>query len=1035
MNLSHLKHVVFKPSSCAVLACVAVLAAPAQRVAEAPAGTLPNRPVPAWSAPLPFDRGAAGLAQSLRRLATRASMLQINAHPDDEDGGTLAYVSRAVGAEVSLLSLNRGEGGQNVMTNEFWDGLGILRTEEHLAANHYYGVHLYYTRVADFGFSKTRQETLQQWTHERVLADTVRVVRETRPMVLTSVFAGNVSDGHGHHQAAGVLTQEVYTAAADPKMFPEQLKEGLRPWAPLKVYARTPFAQVTKEGIFDYATGKVEPLLYKNYVTGEEMHQVPSATVTVPDGDYNALFGESYAQVAREGLNQQKSQNGGVPLPQPGPADATYHLYASRVGSGPPPLKETGFFQAIDTSLPGIAGYLPAAAQADARAKLTVIAATVKEATDRYDANDPAKSAPALARGLDATRALIAALDKAKLPDDARYNAVFELRVKEGQFNTALSQALGMSLMATVASGPPQPARGPGQGGPPEIISQTVVGGQTFGVDVHVTDQGSAPVTVDGITLQPALGGDWHVRTPPLTPKPADTGAAINAPATAGPPDGNAAAAQATGGSTGAAHAAAVSPGTQAEPQSTAGNRQTKGSEVPPSGSPAQALLQPAPSKPFTPGPLAAGAAVDDYLLATVPANAAPTMPYFSRPALEQSYYDIHDPRWLTLPEEPYPLNAEVAYTFNGTHASLEGVVQTPHRYNGLGTLDEPLRIAPAIGVQVSPPSGILPLTATSLPLQVTVHSSVSGPVQGTLKLDLPKGWSAEPASATFQTRRDNEDVVLRFRVSTPGLLAKSYRITAVAEVAGKRYDTGFVTIGYPGVRPYPRFTPATSTVTGVDVKLAGAPRVGYVMGSGDDVPDSLRQLGVNPVLLSDAELRSGDLRQFDYIVLGVRTYTARPILRAVNNRLLDYVRAGGVLITQYQSAEFDHDYAPYPLSVPGDQGHTVVEEDAKVTLLKPDDSLLTFPNRIGAADFNGWVEERGHGFPKSFDGKYAAPTSVHDAGQDPQSGGILYAQYGRGYYVYLAYAFFREMPEGVPGSFRIMANLLSIDKNPGLSH
>ncbi|MGI4855188.1 MAG: PIG-L family deacetylase [Janthinobacterium lividum] len=981
-------------SACTALILLAAAAVPlaAQRTASSPAPLQP--PVPAYATPLPFDRGAAGLAQSLRKLATRASLIQINAHPDDEDGGMLAYESRGVGAEVSLLSLNRGEGGQNIMTGEFWDGLGILRTEEHLAANHYYGVHLYYTRVADFGFSKTREETLKQWTHERVLGDAVRVVRETHPMVVTSVFSGNVSDGHGHHQTAGVLAQEVFNAAADPKMFPDQIREGLRPWAPLKVYARTPFARVTKEGIFDYATGKVEPLLYKNYVTGAEMHEVPAVTVTVPSGQYNALFGESYAQISREGLNQQKSQTGGVPTPPPGRADATYHLYASRVQTGTLPEHESGFFQGIDTSLAGIAGYLPTAAQAEAKAKLQVITAMVKEAIDRFDANDPAKSAAALARGLDDTRALISSLQaNKKLSDDDRYDALFELRIKERQFNEALAQSLGMSMVATVQNGPTQPQRGPGQPGGNDITSQTAVAGETFGVGIHVADQGTEPVTVDGILLQPsALGGDWKVRSAPPAPAPAQSAAAI-------PPD-----------------AAAV-----------AGAPKVTATEQPP-------VRTEAP-KPFESGPLAAGVAVDDYLLATVPANAAPTMPYYSRPSLEQSYYDIHDPRWLTLPEEPYPLSAEVRYTFNGTHAMLEGVVQTPHRYNGLGTLSEPLRIAPAISVQVEPASGVLPLTATALSLQVTVHSSIKGQAQGTLKLDLPRGWTAEPATATFQTRRDNEDVVLRFRVMTPGLQTKTYRITAVADVAGKQYSNGFVTIGYPGVRPYPRFSPAVSSVTGIDVKLDPSVRVGYVMGSGDDVPDALRQMGVNATLLSDADLRSGDLRSYNYIVLGVRTYTARPVLRAVNGRLLDYVRAGGVVITQYQSAEFDHDYGPYPLSVPGDQGHTVVEEDAKVTLLKPNDPVLNWPNRIGVADFEGWVEERGHGFPKSFDPKYIAPTSVHDTGQDPQTGGLIYTQYGRGYYVYLAYAFFREMPEGVPGSFRIMANLLSMDKNPGLSH
>jgi hypothetical protein len=319
------------------------------------------------------------------------------------------------------------------------------------------------------------------------------------------------------------------------------------------------------------------------------------------------------------------------------------------------------------------------------------------------------------------------------------------------------------------------------------------------------------------------------------------------------------------------------------------------------------------------------------------------------------------------------------------------------------------------------------------LALQVTLHSSVKGPAKGTLKLQLPPGWSSEPASASFHTMRDNEDIVLPFKVTTPGLATQKYRITAVAEFAGKQYSDGFTTIGYPGIRPYPRYQPATNTVTGIDVKVAPHLKVGYVMGSGDDVADNLRQIGVEPILLSDAELQRADLSSYDCIILGVRTYTARPVLRAANSRLLDYVQHGGVVITQYQSAEFDHDYGPYPLSVPGDQGHTVVEEDAPVTLLRPDDPALNWPNRIGPADFENWVEERGHGFPKSFAPEYVALTQTHDGGQDPQTGGLLYAKYGKGYYVYLAFAFFREMPEGVPGSFRIMANLISLSKNSAL--
>ncbi|AFL90083.1 putative LmbE-like protein [Terriglobus roseus DSM 18391] len=984
-----MKRTVLQPIYAALAVC-AVLAVPAMARPQAQhdAEEL-HIQQNAFATPLPFDRGAAGLAQSLRKLSTRATLLQINAHPDDEDGASLAYVSRGLGATVSLLSLNRGEGGQNVMTPEFWDGLGILRTQEHLTANHYYGVNLYYTRVADFGFSKTREETLRQWGHERVLGDAVRVVRETRPMVITSVFSGNSSDGHGHHQTAGVTAQEVYNAAGDPKMFPEQIKEGLQPWSPLKVYARSPFARATGKTVYDYATGKTEPLLYRNYITGETMDFVPPATVTVPGGTYNALFGESYAQISREGLNQQKSQNGGVATPPPGRADASYHLYASRVGGSRLPQQEDNFFAGIDTSLPAIASVLPTAAQGSARTQLVAIDAQVREANARFDANDPSKSALALAKGLDLTRALIADLRKAKLPEEARYNAIFELETKERQFNQALAQSLGMSMVATVQAGPSGPQQ-IGPGGPPQpVISQTVVAGENFGVNIHVADQGLTPVAVDAITLVPSFGGDWKVRTPPPPLAPA--------------------------------------------PPPPAASATTTGGEAPPVASTAEgrgSRLAAAPTPPPI-GPLAAGVATDAFLLATVPADAAPTAPYFSRPSLEQSFYDIKDPRFLTLPTEPYPLSAQVNYTFAGTHATLTGVVQTPHRYNGLGVLQEPLLVAPAISVSVSPASGILPLTNTALPLQITIHSSVKGPASGTLKLELPKGWTSEPASATFKTMRDNEDVVLRFRVTTPGLATQTYPITAVAEYNGKQYTQGFTTIGYPGIRPYPRYAPSTSRITGVDVKVAQALKVGYVMGSGDEVPDSLHEIGVDPVMLSDTDLQRGDLNSYDAIILGVRTYTARPAIRAANSRLLDYVKAGGVVISQYQDATYDHDYAPFPISVPGDQGHTVVEEDAKVTLLHADDPVMTWPNKIVPADFDNWVEERGHGFPKSFGPEWTALTEVHDTGQDPQKGGLLYAQYGKGYYAYLAYAFFREMPEGVPGSFRIMANLLSLGKNP----
>src|SRR6516225_6243093 len=279
---------------------------------------------------IPANRGSAALWQSLKKLHTRASLIMITAHPDDEDGGMLTYESRGKGTRVALLTLNRGEGGANVMSSDYWDALGLVRTEELLAAGRYYGVQQYFTRVIDYGFSKTKEEALEKWGHDRVLSDAVRVVRMTRPLVVTSVFVGGPTDGHGNHQVAGQMGQEVYTAAGDPNMFPDQIQAGLRPWTPLKVYARVPFMRVTDKGMYDYATGKWTPVGLYNYVEKRWEPGQPLANVAIPEGDYAPALGQNYQQISRIGLGFQKSQNGGTSVPAAGEQMSPYHRFASR---------------------------------------------------------------------------------------------------------------------------------------------------------------------------------------------------------------------------------------------------------------------------------------------------------------------------------------------------------------------------------------------------------------------------------------------------------------------------------------------------------------------------------------------------------------------------------------------------------------------------------------------------------------------------------------------------------------------------------
>jgi len=231
-------------------------------------------------------------------------------------------------------------------------------------------------------------------------------------------------------------------------------------------------------------------------------------------------------------------------------------------------------------------------------------------------------------------------------------------------------------------------------------------------------------------------------------------------------------------------------------------------------------------------------------------------------------------------------------------------------------------------------------------------------------------------------------------------------------------------------LRPYNLYRSSTYRTTGVDAKVAPGLNVGYIVGAGDDVPQSLVNLGINVHFLTADDLASGNLSKFDAIVLGVRTYAVREDLKTYNSRILDYVKNGGVVIVQYNTPEYDHNYGPYPYKM-GFNPEEVTDEHSKVEILDSANPVFTWPNKITTRDFENWVEERGSKFLESWDPAYEPLIETHDPGQAPQKGGLVYAKYGKGVYIYNAYAFYRQMPDGVPGAYRIFANLISLGKNP----
>ena len=861
------------------------------------------------AAGLPEDQGAAGTWQKLLELRTTASAMHTTAHPDDEHGGVLSMLSRGQGARLALLTLNRGESGDNAIGSELFDGLGLIRTEELLDADRYYGVDdQYFTTVIDYGFSKRLVEALDKWGKQNVLRDVVRIIRANRPLVLISRFQGNQRDGHGNHQTAGLITQEAWKAAGNPQVFPEQLAAGLRPWQPLKVY-----------------------------IGGQRENEEWS--VRVDPGAYSPWLGETYNNFSRIGLSFQRSQNSGRLVLGRGPQWGYYKRVGSTVSV---PEKEQGFFDGIDTTLSGMWKTLGRPAPAGASEAIAAIEREVAAAVQAYSVTDTSACVPALARGLKATRDALALV--ASEPD-----AVFLLQIKERQFQDAIHTALGVDFTADARpAGLPEPTGPFAMFAPPPTMG-AVAPGQKFEIRAQLTNRSGVEISPAEIALETAAG--WSVTK-------------------------------------GQGSLAALESG------DTASQR----FEV---------------------------ALADDVALGS--------RPYFTRTSVQQTRYDLLDPKQIYRPAAAPAAVAVARYTVAGVPVEARETVRRREANLPYGYERRELMVVPALALTVSPRNAVVPLAAAkkSVSLQLDLLNNWEGAIAGQLTLKLPAGWTSDPASQPFQFTRSGERSQYRFNVSVPALEDKAYEIQAVATAQGKQFTEGYDIIEKRDLETRYLYHPATTAVRGIDVKVPAGLNVGYVMGVGDQVPVGLAQLGAKVTLLGEKELASASLKAFDAIMTGTRAYAVREDLKTYNQRLLDYVKDGGNLIVLYNTQEFvPNQYAPFPGELP-QRAEEVSEEDSPVEILAPTTQAFNWPNKISKADFDGWVEQRGSKFFTEWDKAYTPMIATWDKGQEPQKGGWLWARSGKGHYTYFAYAFHRQLPYGVPGAYRLLANLLSLGKAP----
>jgi LmbE family N-acetylglucosaminyl deacetylase len=896
---------------------------------ETLAANFPQLPYQGVPPELPQDQGIVGLRLMLRRLGTTSRLMQTVAHPDDEDGGMLTLESRGRGASVLLMTLNRGEGGQNKIGSNLSDVLGVLRTLELLAADEYYGVQERFSRVADFGFSKNPEETFAKWGgHELALGDMVRVIRTFHPDVLVARFSGTERDGHGHHQASSILAREAFRAAADPKRFPEQIAQGLEPWQAKKLY----IGNVCGFGAMTCADA--------------------NWTVKLNTGEPSADLGGSYVQFAMQGLRHQLSQGSGTWSVDPGDRFTFYKLVDS---VEPARLDKDGhekdFFDGIDTTLPGLAARLGAEESKVPRLRqeLTEIANKVAQASE--DAKGNASSAAAVP-----LMAVVAGLERAKaevsnstLNALAKVDLLTRLEEKRTQAETALNDALNVTLEATVVSRVGANGEAVKEIARKEAEAVTTVSpGQEFLVGVDFHNGSKDRLLVEELKLEVPEGwGTISDKTKPVAIKPGDS--------------------------------------------------------------------------------------VNVVFRLRVPKDAGYTRPYWHRDDPEtESVNHIDNEKYVTLPFPSPVMRARMEYSVAGSGGEKGkngiGATVVARFVDNAGTeRTRPLAVVPIFSVALEPGTQVISThNGSSSTVAVGMTSNRNHEMRGVLRLELPAGWRSEPTQLAVQFNRRGEKQDFQFKIFPAGLQEGRAKVRAVLDADGNKFSEGYTLVTREDLGSFYYYQPAVQRVSIVDVQAPHDLKVGYIMGAGDDIPTVLRQVGMDVTLISPEKLASEQLGGYGTIVLGIRAYDTQKDVATNNKKLLDYVEAGGTLVVQYNAGVGDFNgghFTPYPAEL---SRARVSVEEAPVEILAPEDGVFRYPNAIGARDFDGWVQERGLYFMDKWDEHFKPLLSCHDPGEDAQKGGLLRAQYGKGTYIYTGYAFFRQLPAGVPGAVRLYVNLLS---------
>jgi LmbE family N-acetylglucosaminyl deacetylase len=951
--------------------------------------------------PLDDEQGHVALGLALRHLSNVGIFMHTTAHPDDENNGLLVMLNRGQGFRTALATATRGNGGQNEIGPEIFEALGVLRTGELAALHRFDGAEQYFTRAVDFGYSFSIEETFEKWGKEEITADYVRLIRMIRPdVIITLPPTGNA--GGQHHMASAVITREAYKLAADPSKFSDQIKDGLRPWQPKKLYHSAGFGFPGEPAI----QGRVT--------------RVNSAV-------YDRLLGRNYAEIGTEARSMHKCQGMGQLLSLPTSAlTASYQLVETTL---PAQMQkdETSLFDGVDTSIMSLAKYAGTArVPKDLNEGLQTIGNAAASAQKAFDTvGDEATLKPILA-GLFAVRVLRRELRSMQGVDDAgKYEIDFRLRQKEGEFQQAALLASAVKVEALADDG-------------------VVVPGEQVKVDVIVANRGNTEVAIKNVKFDgfaPVAGAGQGSGECSMV---AFTGGGFGFP----------------GGGRG--RGGQQQP--PAVPMSSVRKDQVAHCE-PTMSIPANArVTEPywhrkgeagrytfdadAPfGLPMRPTPfyvqVTLGLAGGDEVIRGLPVQYR----YEGNIFTGEKRTDLLVVPALSVrvtPEVSIVPAASIRSTAPAPTQTARRTTGTNPTGRGAGSAQATARPAPGRGTAPARPAGADQGRGTASTaaaaggppsadreIRVTVVNDAVGPAEASVKLDLPQGWTATPVDQPVKFERSDETLTVRFLVhpannTNPG----EYQVKATATTNGQTFGRGFQVVEYPHIRRYHIYDDAHTTLKVIDVRTPANLHVGYVMGVGDQVPPAIEQLGAKVEMITADDLAWGDLSRFDTIVTGVRAYERRDDLRANNARLLAYVFNGGTLIVQYNKFEFnDAQYGPYPAKV---SANRITDEFAPPTILDAHDPIFTTPNEIGEQAWKGWVQERGLYFLGEKDQRYKDLIQLQDNftyNPGPKLGSLVEANYGKGKWIYVGLGLWRQLPAGTDGAYELLANLISAGK------